>query len=76
MSRINPAWKLKPSWYLVAKEDKTIKPTWNACTSSRFDPQVVRSSLAAIKPKQPRMDTNERELREEKDEPRTDPRER
>jgi pimeloyl-ACP methyl ester carboxylesterase len=22
----NPAWKLKPSWYLVAKEDKTINP--------------------------------------------------
>ena len=27
----NPAWKLKPSWYLVAKDDKTINPTWNAC---------------------------------------------
>jgi hypothetical protein len=39
LSRINPAWKLKPSWYLVAKEDKTIKPIWNACTSSRFDHQ-------------------------------------
>jgi pimeloyl-ACP methyl ester carboxylesterase len=22
----NPAWKLKPSWYLVAKDDKTINP--------------------------------------------------
>src|SRR5437870_4573722 len=22
----NPAWKLKPSWYLVAKADKTINP--------------------------------------------------
>jgi pimeloyl-ACP methyl ester carboxylesterase len=22
----NPAWKLKPSWYLVPKEDKTINP--------------------------------------------------
>jgi pimeloyl-ACP methyl ester carboxylesterase len=22
----NPAWKVKPSWYLVAKEDKTINP--------------------------------------------------
>jgi hypothetical protein len=39
VSRINPAWKLKPSWYLVTKEDKTIKPTWNACRSSRFDHQ-------------------------------------
>jgi pimeloyl-ACP methyl ester carboxylesterase len=22
----NPAWKIKPSWYMVAKEDKTINP--------------------------------------------------
>jgi pimeloyl-ACP methyl ester carboxylesterase len=22
----NPAWKLKPSWYMVAEEDKTINP--------------------------------------------------
>jgi pimeloyl-ACP methyl ester carboxylesterase len=30
----NPAWKLKPSWYLVAKDDKPSTPTWNACTPS------------------------------------------
>jgi FMN-dependent NADH-azoreductase len=41
LSRINPAWKLKPSWYLVAKEDKTIKPYAEDLPTppSRFDHQ-------------------------------------
>jgi hypothetical protein len=43
-----------------------LRPSGSAQQPSRNQTQTKR----------PRMDTNERELREEKDEPRTDPRER
>ena len=43
-----------------------LRPSGSAGQTSRNQTQTKR----------PRMDTNERELREEKDEPQTDPRER
>jgi len=33
-----PAWKTKPSWYLVATDDKMIPPpAQQSCPSARFD---------------------------------------
>ena len=37
----NPAWKLKPSWYLVAKADKTINPDLERLYAARAKSHTV-----------------------------------
>jgi len=39
-----PAWKKKPSWYLVATEDKMIPPAAQHFMSKRAGSTVVESS--------------------------------
>jgi pimeloyl-ACP methyl ester carboxylesterase len=37
----NPAWKLKPSWYMVAKADKTINPDLERMYAARAKSHTV-----------------------------------
>ena len=37
----NPAWKLKPSWYMVAKSDKTINPDLERMYAARAKSHTV-----------------------------------
>ncbi len=37
----NPAWKTKPSWYLIATEDKMIPPAAQQAMSKRAGSTVV-----------------------------------
>lgn len=52
----NPAWKTKPSWYVVASEDKTINPELEKWMAERADAKttILKSSHVAIlsKPKE------------------------
>jgi len=52
----NSAWKLKPSWYMVAQDDKLLNPTFSGCTLSvrtvtkwRRKERATRSMLARQK---------------------------
>jgi pimeloyl-ACP methyl ester carboxylesterase len=40
----NPAWKSKPSWYLVAKDDRMIPPDAQRAMSQRAGSTVVEAS--------------------------------
>ena len=44
----NPAWKLKPSWYLVAKDDKTINPDLERMYSERAHNRKVEGASHAV----------------------------
>jgi pimeloyl-ACP methyl ester carboxylesterase len=37
----NPAWKLKPSWYMVAKSDRIISPDLERMYAARAHSQTV-----------------------------------
>ena len=39
-----PAWRTKPSWYLVATEDRMIPPTRSASMSQRANATVVEAT--------------------------------
>ena len=43
----NPAWKLKPSWYLVAKDDKTINPDLERMYAERAHSHKVEAEGAS-----------------------------
>ena len=43
----NPAWKVKPSWYLVAKEDKTINPDLERMYAERAHSHKVEAEGAS-----------------------------
>jgi pimeloyl-ACP methyl ester carboxylesterase len=43
----NPAWKLKPSWYLVAKADKTINPDLERMYAERAKSHKVEAEGAS-----------------------------
>ena len=43
----NPAWKLKPSWYLVAKADKTINPDLERMYAERAHSHKVEIERAS-----------------------------
>jgi pimeloyl-ACP methyl ester carboxylesterase len=40
----NPAWRVKPSWYMVAKEDRTINPELERSYAARAHSHVVEVS--------------------------------
>jgi pimeloyl-ACP methyl ester carboxylesterase len=44
---INPAWKLKPSWYMVAKDDKTINPDLERMYAERAHSHKVEAEGAS-----------------------------
>jgi len=37
----NPAWRVKPSWYMVAQEDRTINPDLERMYASRAHARTV-----------------------------------
>ena len=43
----NPAWKIKPSWYLVAKDDKVINPDLERLYAERAHSQKVEAEGAS-----------------------------
>jgi pimeloyl-ACP methyl ester carboxylesterase len=36
------AWRSKPSWYIVAKKDRTVTPSWNASSQNAWAPPSSR----------------------------------
>jgi pimeloyl-ACP methyl ester carboxylesterase len=43
----NPAWKVKPSWYMVAKEDRTINPDLERMYAERAHSHKVEAEGAS-----------------------------
>ena len=43
----NPAWKIKPSWYLVAKDDKVINPDLERMYAERAHSHKVEAEGAS-----------------------------